>query len=51
MKKLSIITVNYNNYTGFKKTLDSILSQSFQDYEWIVIDGGSTLPETKSVGV
>lgn len=40
--KLSIITVNYNNLNGLKKTFDSILSQSFQDYEWIVIDGGST---------
>ena len=40
--KLSIITINYNNLNGLKKTIDSVLSQSFQDYEWIVIDGGST---------
>lgn len=42
MKKVSIITVNYNNLGGLKKTLDSVHSQSYHDYEWIVIDGGST---------
>lgn len=39
--KLSIITINYNDISGFQKTIDSVLSQSFKDYEWIVIDGGS----------
>ncbi len=42
MQKLSIITVNYNNLSGLKKTFESIQSQTFHDYEWIVIDGGST---------
>lgn len=42
MKKLSIITINYNNIAGLRRTRDSILSQTFRDYEWIVIDGGST---------
>ncbi len=42
MKKLSIITINYNNLKGLSKTYDSIMLQSFKDYEWIVIDGGST---------
>ena len=40
--KLSIITINYNNRDGLKTTIDSIVSQSFKDFEWIVIDGGST---------
>ena len=40
--KLSIITINYNNLSGLKRTIDSVFKQSFQDYEWIVIDGGST---------
>ena len=38
---ISVITVNLNNLYGLRKTMDSILSQSCQDYEWIVIDGGS----------
>lgn len=40
--KLSIITINYNNIEGLQKTIQSILSQTWKDYEWIVIDGGST---------
>ena len=39
---ISIITVNYNNYNGLKKTLESIRIQTYKDFEWIVIDGGST---------
>lgn len=40
--KLSIITVNLNNAAGLEKTAESILSQTFRDFEWLVIDGGST---------
>ena len=40
--KLSIITVNLNNLEGLKKTYESVVSQTFTDYEWLVIDGGST---------
>lgn len=39
---LSIITINYNNLEGLKRTVNSVVSQSFKDFEWIVIDGGST---------
>lgn len=42
MKKFSVITINYNNKDGLKKTLDSIAKQTSKDYELIVIDGGST---------
>ena len=40
--KLSIITINLNNKAGLQKTIDSVVSQTFKDFEWIVIDGGST---------
>jgi len=40
--KLSIVTINYNNINGLQRTFDSISQQSFTDFEWIVIDGGST---------
>ena len=40
--KLSIITINYNNFEGLHKTLDSVVAQTSKDFEWIVIDGGST---------
>lgn len=39
---LSIITINYNNRDGLQKTIDSVLAQTWTDFEWIVIDGGST---------
>lgn len=38
----SIITINYNNREGLLKTIKSVLEQSFDDYEYIIIDGGST---------
>lgn len=39
--KLSIITVNLNNRDGLQKSIDSVICQTFHDFEWIVIDGGS----------
>jgi glycosyltransferase involved in cell wall biosynthesis len=41
MKKVSIITINLNNFSGLKKTLLSIINQTFIDFELIIIDGGS----------
>ena len=42
MKKLTIITINFNHKEGLKRTIDSIVNQTFIGYEWIVVDGGST---------
>ena len=40
--KLSIITINYNNAEGLRKTLASVAAQTYADIEHIIIDGGST---------
>ena len=40
--KLSVITINYNNCNGLRRTIESVANQTFNDYELIVIDGGST---------
>ena len=40
--KYSIITVNYNNKDGLRKTIESVIHQTYRDFEYIVIDGGST---------
>ena len=40
--KLSIITINLNNRDGLQKTVESVLAQTWRDFEYIVIDGGST---------
>ncbi len=42
MPKISIITVNLNNAAGLSHTIQSVLNQSFKDYEYLIIDGGST---------
>ena len=39
--KFSIITVNYNHCDGLRKTIQSVVNQTFTDYEYIIIDGGS----------
>lgn len=41
MKKVSIVTVNFNNREGLIQTIESVRQQTFHDYEYIVIDGGS----------
>lgn len=40
--KISIITVNYNNLEGLQKTISSVSNQTWQEFEHIIIDGGST---------
>ena len=39
---LSIITINYNNKARLEATIKSVQSQSFKDFEHIIIDGNST---------
>jgi glycosyltransferase involved in cell wall biosynthesis len=39
---LSIITVNLNDKEGLDKTISSVVAQTFSNYEFIVIDGGSS---------
>jgi glycosyltransferase involved in cell wall biosynthesis len=40
--KYSIITVNFNNKEGLRKTIESVIKQTYHDFEFIIIDGGST---------
>lgn len=40
--KISIITVNLNNASGLEQTIQSVVAQSYQYIEYIVIDGNST---------
>lgn len=45
MKKqplLSIVTVVYNGENFIEKTIKSVISQSFKDFEYIIIDGKSS---------
>jgi glycosyltransferase involved in cell wall biosynthesis len=45
---ISIITINYNNALGLKGTFQSVFSQTFKDFEYLVIDGHST-DESKNI--
>lgn len=40
--KVSIITVVYNNVNTIQDAIESVLSQTYTDIEYIIIDGGST---------
>lgn len=40
--KLSIITINRNNAAGLSRTIKSVTDQQDGDFEYIIIDGGSS---------
>jgi len=40
--KISIITSVYNNQETIAEAIESVLSQSYPDIEYIIVDGGST---------
>lgn len=46
--RISIITINYNHAEGLRRTIESVINQTSNGYEFIIIDGGSN---DGSVGV
>lgn len=40
--KISVVTVTFNSGKTVRDTIASVLKQRYQDYEYLVIDGGST---------
>lgn len=40
--KISVITVVYNDVKNIRNTMESFFSQTWEDKEYIVVDGGST---------
>ena len=42
MIKLSIITINYNNAEGLRKTLASVASQTYASIQHVIVDGSSS---------
>lgn len=39
---ISVITIVYNDSGGLARTINSVLSQSYCNFQYIIIDGGST---------
>lgn len=39
--RLSVITINRNNASGLEKTMLSVASQNYKEFEYIVVDGAS----------
>jgi glycosyltransferase involved in cell wall biosynthesis len=46
---LSIVTINFNNSSGLKKTIESVAAQSFKEIEYLIIDGASTDDSTNII--
>ena len=40
--RISVITISYNSGNTVSETFDSVKNQTFKDYEYLLIDGGST---------
>ena len=41
LPKISVITISYNSKDTIEKTINSVISQDYDNKEYIVIDGGS----------
>ena len=40
--KISVITISYNCAKTIRRSINSVISQDYNDMEYIIIDGGST---------
>ena len=51
MKKFSVLIAHYNNFEYFKDCYESLLKQSFTDFEIIIVDDHSTDDSFEKIGI
>ena len=47
--KISIITITYNSASTIEETIKSVLNQTYQNIEYIIVDGGSSDETTQII--
>jgi glycosyltransferase involved in cell wall biosynthesis len=40
--RFDVLTITWNNFEGLKRTWESVQEQDFDNWRWLVVDGGST---------
>ena len=42
-RRFDVLTITWNNLEGLQRTWDSVSSQDFDNWRWLIVDGGSTV--------
>ena len=46
--RFTVITIAWNDLPGLRETRASVCAQNFSDFEWIIVDGGTSPREVAS---
>lgn len=49
MSKITVVTITYNRPELLPRTIECVLGQSFSDFEYIIVNNGSTDKQTSSI--
>lgn len=40
--RVTIVTINFNNFIGLEATIESVIHQDYSNFEYLIVDGAST---------